>query len=425
MPTTEYLMDTVRTYRAKILNHHQVKNDLDLCGFSASKLWNVGRHYIERAWEETGEIPNGYELKTELKDHERYRDLYSQSSQQVLEELAEAFKSWYNSNDKDDNPPRYRKRGNQHPRSTVTWKKDAIWHDEHNNRLRLSKGSNHKTKRDDYILCEFETRPDVTVEGIQVVRSVWNGDVWELHIVCKKEIEIDEKPNGKTAGIDLGINNYLAISYGNGVTKEIYPANTLKEDKHYFTLKEYKTEGENGPSEKALRLRRMLARRKKHFLHTLSKHIVEQCVEEDIGKIAIGDLSYIRKQEDGESRTWGKSGNKKLHGWEFEKFTDLLEYKAEEEGITVERIDENNTSKTCSSCGVVDGRNRIERGLYVCSDCGSVMNADVNGAENIRKKITQNPERDMSNGCVAQPSTYLFDRTAGIFKPKEQMSCKP
>jgi len=73
----------------------------------------------------------------------------------------------------------------------------------------------------------------------------------------------------------------------------------------------------------------------------------------------------------------------------------------------------------------VDGRNRIERGLYFCSDCGSVMNADVNGAENIRKKITQNPERDMSNGCVAQPSTYLFHRTAGIFKPKEQMSCKP
>jgi len=245
-------MDTVRTYRAKILNHNQVKNDLDRCGFSASKLWNVGRHYIERVWEETGEIPKGYELKTELKYHERYKDLYSQSSQQVLEELAEAFKSWYNSNDEDDNPPKYRKKGSQHPRSTVTWKKDAIWHDEHNNRLRLSKGFNHKTKRDDYILCEFETRPDVTVDCIQVVRSVWNGDVWELHIVCKKEMEVDEKPNGKTAGIDLGINNYLAVSYGNRGKKEIYPANTLKEDKHYFTLKEYKTEGENGPSEKAL-----------------------------------------------------------------------------------------------------------------------------------------------------------------------------
>ncbi len=30
--------------------------------------------------------------------------------------------------------------------------------------------------------------------------------------------------------------------------------------------------------------------------------------------------------------------------------------------------------------------NRKHRGLYVCKDCGTVMNADVNGAINIAKK---------------------------------------
>ncbi len=417
-------METARTYQAKILNHSQVKDELDQCGFAASKLWNVGRYYIQQEWEETGEIPNGYTLKTELKDHESYTDLQSQSSQQVLEELAEAFESWYNSDDEDDNPPGYRKRGDEHPKSTVTWKQQGLKHDKKNDRLRLSKGFNLKSSRNDYILCEFETRPDVTVENIKVVRAVWNGDNWELHIICKKEIETEGEPDGKTAGIDLGISNYLAISYEDSET-ELYPGNTLKEDNHYFTREEYKTEGENGPSDKALRLKRKLSRRKRHFLHTLSKHIVERCVEKNIGTIAIGDLKYIHKKENGENKNWGKSGNKKLYGWEFEKFTEMLEYKAEAKGITVERIDEEDTSKTCSSCGKVDGSNRVERGLYVCDSCGAVMNADVNGAENIRRKITQNPERDMSNGCVAQPSTYLFDRTAGTFQPKEQSGCKP
>jgi hypothetical protein len=35
------------------------------------------------------------ELKSEFKEHVRYSDLHSQSSQQVLEELAESFTSWY------------------------------------------------------------------------------------------------------------------------------------------------------------------------------------------------------------------------------------------------------------------------------------------------------------------------------------------
>jgi len=35
--------------------------------------------------------------------------------------------------------------------------------------------------------------------------------------------------------------------------------------------------------------------------------------------------------------------------------------------------------------------NRVERGLYVCGSCETTMNAAVNGAVNIRRKITQSP----------------------------------
>jgi len=62
------------------------------------------------------------------------------------------------------------------------------------------------------------------------VRAVWNGDRWELHIVCKKEIPVEDAPGDNTAGIDLGISNYLAIDYEDGPS-ELYPGNVLKEDK--------------------------------------------------------------------------------------------------------------------------------------------------------------------------------------------------
>ncbi|MFQ3293220.1 MAG: putative transposase [Halobacteriales archaeon] len=101
------MLETTRTYVAKITNYQQVRDDLDQYGFSASKLWNVGRYSIQQRWDEDGEIPDEAELKPELKDHERYSDLHSQSSQRVLEELAEAFTGWYNSDD-GNNPPGYR-----------------------------------------------------------------------------------------------------------------------------------------------------------------------------------------------------------------------------------------------------------------------------------------------------------------------------
>lgn len=122
------------------------------------------------------------------KDHERYEDLHSQSSQKVLEELSEAYQSWYESDDDRDNPPGYRKRwyyddsGNlvheEHPRSTVTWKNRGIKHDSDHNRLRLSKGKNHKQveERSDFILIEYDLhRPNNEIDGsIQQIRAVYD-----------------------------------------------------------------------------------------------------------------------------------------------------------------------------------------------------------------------------------------------------------
>jgi transposase len=110
-----------------------------------------------------------------------------------------------------------------------------------------------------------------------------------------------------------------------------------------------------------------------------------------------------------------------LHSWAFDRIYQYFAYKGEIHGVEVLKENEWNTSKTCSNCGDDTKENRVERGLYVCSSCGLVGNADCNGAENMRQKITPSPHgEDRSNGCVAQPSTYLFDRESGTFHTREQ-----
>ena len=100
---------TRRTHVCRIQNHSQVVDALDRHGWSASKLWNVANYYARERWDETDKIPDEDELKDELKTHSKYNGLHSQSSQNVLEELSEAFSSWYGSDDDRDNPPGYRK----------------------------------------------------------------------------------------------------------------------------------------------------------------------------------------------------------------------------------------------------------------------------------------------------------------------------
>ncbi|MFP8953357.1 RNA-guided endonuclease InsQ/TnpB family protein [Natrialbaceae archaeon A-arb3/5] len=418
-----------RTYTASIRNQQQVSDDLDSLGFAASKLWNVGRWTISRVWDEIDYIPEHDELTAYLKSHERYDDLHSQSSQRVLQELAEAFNSWYGkrrNGDTNANPPGYRKHGDDHPRSTVTFKAAGFKLDTQYGRVRLSKGSNLKEYWSDFILCEYQTRPDVDlseVKSVQQVRAVWTGDEWELHFVCNVEIGVSEAPGEKTVGVDLGITNFAALAYEDGHA-ELYPLNCLKQDDYYFSKRIARCD--DADSKQANRLHQTKSARRTHYFHTLSKHIVERCVEASVGTIVVGNLSGIREDaENGDSKDWGTHGNLDLHSWAFDRFTDLLEYKAEMEGVTVEHVSERDTSKSCSCCGRERNANRVERGLYVCDDCGAVMNADVNGAENIRQQVSPSlacDGGDRSNGWLAQPSTFLFDKETGAFAPQEQIT---
>ncbi|MFA9418014.1 zinc ribbon domain-containing protein [Natrinema sp. HArc-T2] len=98
---------------------------------------------------------------------------------------------------------------------------------------------------------------------------------------------------------------------------------------------------------------------------------MEQCTIRGVGEIAVEHPEDIR--DDAE---WGRHGNKKFHDRPFDTIIGMIEYKAEEHGISVERVDESGlrTSKTCCACGMEASANRVERRLYVCDECGLVAN---------------------------------------------------
>ena len=102
----------------------------------------------------------------------------------------------------------------------------------------------------------------------------------------------------------------------------------------------------------------------------------------------------------------------------FDQFIHALKYKAEEHGISVERIEEEYTSK----CSFLDNEfpkklskyqgRRIKRGLFK-SSTGILINADVNGAYDIL--IKGNPQafhpRSVGGvvGYVVYPIRWSFE----------------
>jgi hypothetical protein len=130
-----------RTDVGSIQNHRQVRDGLDSLGDAASKIWNVARWATDRIRDATGEIPTEGVLKSYMKNQSCWKDLNAQSSQKVIEELSDAFQSWFDLRHEDEeaNPPGYRKHSDTRPRSTVTFKEDGFKHDPENSRVRLSK----------------------------------------------------------------------------------------------------------------------------------------------------------------------------------------------------------------------------------------------------------------------------------------------
>ena len=93
-----------------------------------------------------------------------------------------------------------------------------------------------------------------------------------------------------------------------------------------------------------------------------------------------------------------------------------LEYKAAWHGVQIVTIDRfYPSSKTCSGCGYVKPELRLSERIFICEDCGNVIDRDLNAAINLRNVAvssidTQNACGEKSSGpLVTESETVLVE----------------
>ena len=396
---------------AQIKNQNEV---FDKLGFAVTKLWNTANYQRRQTWEETGKIPNYFRQCKELKDNYWARQLHSQTVQKVLSQLDESYKSWYQlrKKDKSANPPGFRRKNEP---SAIPFKKEALKVID-SNYIRLPFGRT-STLGKEYIL-EFKSHIPITQENIRGLNLVKYNGKWCAHIRYEANVK-PLKIEGKVKAIDLGIIHTAATVNEDGEIK-IYTGKGALSTQRHFNKQIAKVQIKSMKQNKQKwsgKLGRMSDKKRKqikHFLHAVSRSIVDDCLNEGINRVVVGDLKNIRKE-----KNYGKKVNQKLHAWGFKEFTDQLKYKLELEGIQLIEVGERNTSKTCSQCGYKEsykGQCRKHRGLYVCRSCGAVINADVNGSLNILKKYLPEANVSWSSGCLAQPLVSRWSPTGAFDK---------
>ena len=205
----------------------------------------------------------------------------------------------------------------------------------------------------------------------------------------------EEEPiiNNSFIGIDIGIDNLASITSNDKNFSYIVKGTPLKSMNQYYNKRRAQIQSELEKCNKkkfSRKLERLTHKRNlkiKNYLHNASRKIINLCKSQNIGNIVIGHNKGWKQEVN-----IGKKNNQNFVSIPFNMFIQQLEYKGKMEGINVMVTEESHTSKTDHFVNEpmkhLDARKgkRIRRGLFK-SSIGKVLNADINGAIGIMRKV--------------------------------------
>lgn len=235
---------------------------------------------------------------------------------------------------------------------------------------------------------------------------------WMLAATC----DIPETEEFKAAdwlGVDFGIVSLAADSDG-----IIHTGADVERIRHRLTRRKRGLQ-KRGTKAAKRRLRRMAgkeARFRKHTNHCISKAIVQTAERTERG-IALEDLKGIRGRV-----TARRSQRSRLHSWAFHQLRAFVAYKAARAGVPLVTVDPRYTSQGCSSCGVIDRKNRPNQATFSCISCGHSEAADLNAARNIRAKAAVTPPQVLAANTSRSLMTTTASGCQGLASPASHHS---
>lgn len=378
----------------------------------AKNLYNHANYLVRNEFVETGKWLRYLDLDKILREDLEFPDYRNmpaaQSAQQVLRLLDRNWKSFFNSiKDWSKNKERYLGR----PKLPKYKPKDGkLVLPLTNQQVKVKGDLLHFPKS----FCGFTVKPRcITLdnfEKINQVRIVPKGQFFCLEIVYSISVESDLlSDNGRYMSIDLGLDNLVTVVTNTGLNPIIVNGKGLKSNNQYYNKKKAHYQSvakQRNKQHYTNRLYRLTQKRNlkvEDYLHKASRYIVDFALENQINTIVIGNNKNWKQ-----SISLGKKTNQSFVQLPHQKLIDKICYKAELFGIQVILTEESYTSGTSflddepPQKEFYNKKRRVRRGLFV-SNKGIKINADVNAAFQIMKKVFPNVFTEGIEGVVLHP----------------------
>jgi len=250
--------------------------------------------------------------------------------------------------------------------------------------------------------------------AIEQVRIVPHASHYTVEVIYERPVTPAEVDPSRVAAVDIGLNTLAAVTFNQpGMLPFLVNGRPLKAINQWYNKRRARLQAKLPAQVFASRQLDILTdkrgRQITDHLHVASRHIVERLVTHRVGTLVIG-------KNDGwkQAITLGKRTNQNFVFVPHARFVQMLQYKAELVGIHVVVSEESYTSQAsfldsdplpvydaAKPTPVFSGR-RVKRGLYRAED-GRRINADVNGAYNIMRKVAPNAFGNGTAGVVVHP----------------------
>lgn len=394
------------------IERHILKSskELDtLCG-NSKNLYNYCNYLLRQSYINNGKLPDEYELSRQL-TKEKQQDwvkLKSHSQQQVLKLLYKNWKSYfktikfyYQDSSKFLGKPKipgYKDKDGKNlvvfPCSNKTNIKQGYFYFP-----KFSKLQPIKTKVTNQNLCQCRIIPQASCYVVEIIY----------------EVEVPDPMKGDDnsyLSIDLGVNNFATCFDNSDNSSFIIKGEVIKSYNQYYNKKKSELQSQLkiiNDKDSSKRLQRLSQKRNNKindFMHKASHYIINYCLQNGIWNIIVG-----HNKEWKQDLNIGKVNNQKFTSIPFNKFIHMLKYKCENYGINFIVVEESYTSKIDHLAGESFGHKdnylgkRIHRGLFK-SSTNQVLNADVNGALGILRKVIDESsfQKIVNRGFVTNPN---------------------
>src|SRR5260370_34165820 len=313
---------------------------IDAAAFASKNLYNAANYEIRQAFIHESRYLNYNEVQRRMQSHEAYKALPAKVSQQVLLQLAHDWESFFKARDADNEDPskflgRPKLPGYKHKtegRNMLVYTVQGI--------SRGKKGLQRGIIKPSMLAIEVQTKH----KNIDQVRIVPRKGFYVVEAVYEKEVKQAEVNPAFYAGIDIGMNNLVALASNKpGFRSVLVNGRPVKSTNQFYNKRKAELQKALVKTGTTARMERMTNKRNRridHYMHTVINRIIAVLVKEGIGVLCIGKNDGWKQNSEMSKRT-----NQNFVQIPHARFIAMLTYNAELVGIRVEVTEESYTSK--------------------------------------------------------------------------------